>query len=97
MGKPISKAIKKVSENVGSNKVVIITNHLKVDGSLYIEDGKCDECHDDIITLTDVTVCRLNDYCTCEGEDCNCSDYVCFKYDWINITVYSIVAYSIIA
>ena len=96
MSTPISKTIKKTSEKTGSSRIVIITSHLKINGRLYSEDGKCQECHDDILTLTDATVCRLRDYCTCEGDDCECNDYVCFKYDWLNINVDKIVAYSIV-
>ena len=62
----------------------------------YIEDGKCEECHDDILTLTNALVCRLNDYCNCEGDECNCDDYVCFKYDWLNISIDKITAYSVV-
>ena len=97
MSKSISKAMKKVSEKAGSTKIAIITNHLKINGTLYFEDGKCNECHDDIITVTDAVVCRLNDFCTCEDDKCSCNDYVCFRYDWLNISVDSIVAYSIVA
>ena len=93
----ISKAIKKIVEKTGSNKIVIITENLKINGSLYNETKKCDECHEDIITMTDALVCRLSDYCTCEDDNCNCNDYVCFRYDWINININSIVAYTIIA
>ena len=97
MSKPISKAIKKVSENAGSSKIMLLTNSLKIDGNLYSEEGKCDECHDDITTVTNAMVCRLSDYCTCEDEQCECNDYVCFRYDWLNVNVDSIVAYSIVS
>lgn len=97
MSKPISKAIMKIAETTGSNKIVLFTNHLKIDGRLYKKNGKCEECHEDIITLTDALVCRLNDYCTCDEDDCECNDYVCFRYDWLNVSVDDIVAYSIIS
>ena len=96
LSKAISKTIKKVCEKVGSTKIVLITNHLKIDGNLYVDNGKCEECHDDVLAITNALVCRLNDYCTCEDDNCTCNDYVCFKYDWLNVSVDSIVAYSII-
>lgn len=96
MSKTISKAIKKICEKVGSDKIMIMTNSLKIDGKLYIEDGKCDECHENILTLTDVTICRLKDYCTCDGENCTCDDYICFKYDWLNVNIDKIVLYSVL-
>ena len=96
MTKPISKAIRKIAEKTGSTKIVIFTSRLKIDGYAYFEDGKCDECHEDILTLTKAMVCRLNDYCTCNEDDCSCNDYICFKYDWLNVNVDKIVAYSIV-
>ena len=96
MSKSVSKSVKKVCEKVGTNKIVIFTDNLKIDGNLFIEEGKCEECHDDILTLTNALVCRLSDYCNCEGDECNCDDYVCFKYDWLNLNIEKIVAYSVI-
>ena len=96
MSKSILKSIRKISENAGSDRIAVITEHLKINGSLYKEKGKCEECNDDILTLTDALVCRLNDYCTCDDDNCTCNDYVCFRYDWLNIFVSKIVAYSIV-
>lgn len=97
MSKPISKSIVKTAEKTKSEKITVITNHLKIDGYLLIHDGKCDACNDEIITLRNALVCRLQDYCTCEGDQCKCSDYVCFRYDWLNICVDEIVAYSVLS
>lgn len=97
MNKGLIKSIKKISEKVNSKRIVIITNHLKIDGNLYIENGKCEECHDNILTLENALICRLNDYCTCDGDNCNCNDYVCFRYDWLNINIDNICAYSMIS
>lgn len=96
MSKSILKVIQKTVENAGSNRIAVITEHLKINGLLYKDKGKCEECHDDILTLTDALVCRLSDYCTCDDDDCSCNDYVCFRYDWLNICLSKIVAYSII-
>ena len=90
------KSIEKIVESSGSKKITIFTNSLKIDGDIYIPEGKCGECHDDFITLENVLLCRLNDYCTCEQEDCNCDDFVCFKYDWLNVAIDDIVAFSVI-
>ena len=96
MTKNLLKPIKKIIEEADSNKITIFTNHLKIDGYVFIPEGKCEECHDDFITLENTLVCRLSDYCKCEGDKCECDDYVCFKYDWLNIAINDIVAYSII-
>lgn len=96
MGKNLLKSIKKIIDDSGSNKITIFTSHLKIDGELFLSEGKCEECHDDFITLENALVCRLSDYCKCDGEKCECNDYVCFKYDWLNISIDNIVAFSII-
>ena len=59
MSKSISKSIYKIAEKVDSNKIILFTNHLKIDGELFIKDGKCDECHEDILSLQNALVCRL--------------------------------------
>lgn len=96
MGKNLLKSIKKIIDDSGSNKITIFTSHLKIDGELFLPEGKCEECHDEFITLENALVCRLSDYCKCDGEKCECNDYVCFKYDWLNISIDNIVAFSII-
>lgn len=96
MSKHLLKSIKKIIEEANTNKITIFTNHLKIDGNLFIPEGKCEECHDDFITLENALTCRLSDYCTCNEDECKCNDYVCFKYDWLNIAIDEIVAYSIV-
>lgn len=96
MSKSISKSIYKIAEKVDSNKIILFTNHLKIDGNLFLKDGKCEECHEYILPLQNALVCRLNDYCVCEDDECKCNDYVCFKYDWLNVAIADIVAYSIV-
>jgi len=90
------KSISKIIESSGSDKITVFTNALKIDGKIFLPEGKCEECHDDFITLEQAMVCRLSDYCTCNSEDCDCNDYVCFKYDWLNLAIDDIVAFSII-
>lgn len=90
------KSISKIIESSGSDKITVFTQTLKIDGKLFMPDGRCDECHEDFITLEQAMVCRLSDYCTCNSEDCDCNDYICFKYDWLNLAIDDIVAFSII-
>ena len=96
MSKNLIKSISKIVEESGTHKITIFTNHLKIDGQIFIPEGKCEECHDDVITIENALVCRLNDYCTCEEDDCKCNDYMCFKYDWLNISIEKITAFSIV-
>lgn len=76
MSKNLIKSISKIVEESGTHKITIFTNHLKIDGQIFIPEGKCEECHNDFITIENALVCRLNDYCTCEEDDCKCNDYV---------------------
>ena len=96
MSKNLIKSISKIVEESGTHKITIFTNHLKIDGQIFIPEGKCEECHDDFITIENALVCRLHDYCTCEEDDCKCNDYMCFKYDWLNISIEKITAFSIV-
>ena len=96
MSKNLIKSISKIVEESGTHKITIFTNHLKIDGQIFIPEGKCEECHDDFITIENALVWRLNDYCTCEEDDCKCNDYMCFKYDWLNISIEKITAFSIV-
>ena len=96
MSKNLLKSIGKIIEESGTNKITIFTSHLKIDGNLFQPEGRCEECHDDFITLENALVCRLSDYCICEDNECKCNDYVCFKYYWLNITIDKITTFSII-
>ncbi len=96
MSKNLLKSIGKIIEESGTNKITIFTAHLKIDGNLFQPEGRCEECHDDFITLENALVCRLSDYCTCDDDECKCNDYVCFKYDWLNIAIDKIVSFSIV-
>ena len=96
MSKNILKAIKKIVEENGSDKIVLFTEHLKIDGRVYLPEGKCDECADDFIPLENAMVCRLDDYCSCDDDKCQCNDYVCFKYEWLSVAIKDIVAFSVV-
>ena len=92
----MNKTIYEISAKTGSNRITVFTNHLKIDGFLYQCAGKCKEVANNILTLNDAIVCKLEDYCYCDEDECTCNDYVCFKYDWFNIMHSKIVSFSII-
>lgn len=96
MSKPISKSIYKIAEKNDSSRIVIFTEYLKIDGEIMLPEKSCDECHEDILVINNAMVCRLKDYCECQEDDCDCNDYVCFKYDWLNVNVDEIVAFTIL-
>ena len=92
----INKTIYEIVEKTGSNKITIFTHTSKIDGYVYQCDNKCKEVADNILTLTDAIVCELEDYCTCSENECGCNDFVCLKYDWLNIMHSKIVSFSVL-
>ena len=96
MSKNLKDAIQNIMEENSTENIVIFTNHLKIDGRIHDFKSKCSDCHDCLIALQDVTICRLEDYCTCTHDDCECHDYMCFKYDWLNINISEIVTFSVV-
>ena len=96
MSRKLMKSIQEIMKTSESNKIVIFTQHLKIDGEIFVPEGKCEECNDDYLTLQNALVCRIKDYCECTDDVCECNDYVCFKYNWLNICHEKIVAFSIV-
>ncbi len=96
MAKNLLKTLKKIIDDNGTDKITIFTHRLKIDGHVFLPEGKCEECHDDFIALENALVCRLDDYCNCEDDKCECHDYVCFRYDWLSVSIDDITAFSII-
>ena len=92
----INRTIYDIVNNSESNRITVFTQDLKIEGYVYKCDGKCKQVADIFLTLNDAIVCRLEDYCSCDDEECTCNDFVCFKYDWLNILHSQIVAFSII-
>ena len=80
------KFFKKIMEKSESNRVVILTSHYQIVGSVY----ECDECNKDaIINLTNVRLCNINDIYdgVCEAES---------NYEWLHVNMDKVVAYSFI-
>lgn len=96
MHKNLLKSLKKIIDDNGTKKITIFTSHLKIDGHVFLAEGKCEECNDSYLTLENALICRLDDYCTCDDNGCECNDYVCFRYDWLNVCIEEITAFSII-
>lgn len=92
----INKTIYDIINKTESNRITIFTNDLKIDGFVYKCDGKCKQVADNILTINDAIVCRLEDYCGCDDNECSCNDFVCFKYSWLNIMHSQITSFSII-
>lgn len=94
--KEIKKKIIELCEVNNTNQISILTTNLKIEGNFEHCLPKCKGESDELITLSEAIVCRINDYCTCENDNCECNDYVCFKYQWININSDKIVAFSLL-
>ena len=92
----INKTIYEIVKKTGSSRITVYTNHLRIDGYVYQCEGKCKEIADDILTLNDAIVCRLEDYCSCDEDECECNDFVCFKYAWLNVMHSKIVSFTVI-
>ena len=96
MTKKMLKSVEEIIKSSGSNKIVVFTQYLKIDGDVFVPEGRCEECNDDYLTLQNALVCRIKDYCECDDDVCECNDYMCFRYDWLNIAQEKIVAFSIV-
>ena len=80
------KTFKQIMEISDSNRVVMLTNHYQIIGSVY----ECGECNkDEYVNLTKVKLCNVNDVYEgiCESE---------INYDWLHINLDKVVAYSFI-
>ena len=80
--------LKRIMEKSDSNKIIILTNHYKISGTVY----ECEECNkEEFINLTNVSLCKFEDSYTCE-----CDDFGGAKYDWLHINLDKVVAFSFI-
>ena len=96
MSKKLMRSISKIIEDSGTNRITIFTDHLKIDDYVFEPEGRCEERHESFITLENALICELEDYCVCNDDKCDCDDYICFRYDWLNINIADIVAFSIV-
>ncbi len=96
MAKNLGEVINNIMEENSSNRVLILTNHLQIIGTIHEYHNKCDNCHDCLIGLKDVKIGRIEDICTCNEDGCQCNVNVYKEFDWFNISVHSIIGFSII-
>ena len=83
-----------ISEKEGSNKIAIVTNHLKIVGTLG-EEANIDK-DDYVLNLTEAKLWRLEDICTCKEPDCNCDEATFCSLDSLHINIPKVVGYSFI-
>lgn len=93
--KKLGESINNIMEENSSNRVLILTNHLQIIGTIHEYKNKCENCHDCIISLKHVKIARIEELCDCE-DTCECNLHAFKEYDWFNICVDAIVGFSII-
>ena len=75
-------------EKSNSDKVIVLTNHYQIIGTVY----DCEVCNNDAyINLTNVSLCKFD-----ETYMHTCDEYGKTKYDWLNINLDKVVAFSFI-
>ena len=80
--------LKKIMEKSDSNKIIILTNHYQISGTVY----ECEECNkEEFINLTNVSLCKFED-----TYSCHCEDFSETKYDWLHINLDKVVAFSFV-
>ena len=96
MCEDLVKKIYKISKDYDVNTVKVITNHLKIEGTLCKcedKDYKDDKC---ILTLMNAKVWRLEDVCNCGEAGCNCDEASLCTHEYLHINIYKIVAFSLV-
>lgn len=96
MGKNLGEIINNIMEENSTSRVLILTNHLQIYGTIHEYHDKCDNCHDCLVALKNVKIARLEDICNCGSENCECNLQSYTELEWFNISVHSIVGFSII-
>lgn len=77
-------SFRKIMSKSETKRVAILTNHYQILGNVY----DCDECNkEEFVNLINVRLCNINDVYegVCESE---------IHYDWLNINMDKIVAFS---
>lgn len=96
MSKNLGEIINNIMEENSTRKVLILTNHLQIRGTIHDYNEQCKNCHDCIISLKDVKIARIEELCGCNNNDCECSIPYFAEYSWLNISANAIVGFSII-
>ncbi len=96
MSKNLGEVINKIMEENSTKKVLILTNHLQILGTIHDYYNNCENCHDCLIALKDVKIARIDDICNCGNNDDECSLQSYANYKWFNISARAIVGFSIL-
>ena len=96
MTKNLGEVINHIMKENSTKRVLIITNHLHIFGTIHDYHNKCENCHDCLIALKDVKIARQEDVCHCGKDECDCNLEVYTHFDWFNISTHAIVGFSIL-
>lgn len=96
MSKNLGEIINNIMEENSTHKVLILTNHLQIRGTIHNYNEQCENCHNCIISLRDAQITRIEELCDCNNNDCECNIPYFAEYRWFNISANSIVGFSII-
>lgn len=96
MSKNLGEIINHIMDENSSSEVLILTNHLQIIGTIHEYEGKCENCHDCIVALKDVKIAKIEDFCNCNEAECGCNLPAYKEFDWFNISIHSIVGFSIL-
>lgn|SRR5574344_196470 len=96
MSKNLGEVINSIMEENATQRVVILTNHLEIIGTIHDYHEECNNCHDCLVALKNVKIARIEDLCNCGKEECECNIQSFTAYKWFNISTNAIVGFSII-
>ena len=96
MSKNLGEIINNIMEENATKRVLILTNHMYITGTIHDYYDKCQNCHDCLIALKDVKIARLKDFCNCSIDGCECNMEHFVEYKWFNISTHAIVGFSIL-
>lgn len=96
MSKNLGEVINNIMEENSTRRVLILTNHLQIIGTIHEYYDKCQNCHDCLISLKDVKIARIEELCNCGRDECECNIQSFTKFKWFNISTNSIVGFSIL-
>ena len=83
-----TKFFKMVMEKSNSDKVILMTNHYQITGTVY----ECDVCNkEEFVNLTDASLCKFE-----ESYMGSCDDFSKNKYDWLHVNLDKVVAFSFV-
>jgi len=95
MDKNLGEVINNIMAENSTERVIILTDRYYITGTIHDYSGKCDNCHDCLVSLKNVKIARTEDMCNCSTDDCECNLDSFVEYKWFNINTNAIVGFSI--